>query len=185
MTSKISANSPIPKDERFEHIANKDTIFQEIDESLGKTKPTSVEYIVAKPYSGITLFGYGFNFNWCGHSAIIYTMPDGTRKAVNIVGGKDHPELVNLHTPEEYMFSRNSSQGGVFNRDFVSIRVENVPHDNIMKMDKKFQEIKDRAVTQNAKFDIIFSPVYSLMRSFFPGIAERGNCARWTSLGQG
>lgn len=187
MSSNFSASTEgkgsQSRDTRFEKIANRDTIFQEIDKSLEKSKPPAVEYLIARPHSGFTVFGYGFNFNWYGHSAVIYTMPDGTRKAFNIVGGKGHDELVNFHTPEEYMFSRNSDQGGVFNRNFISIRVEDVPPENILKMDKKFQEVKDMAVQGNAKFDIVLGPVFNFMRSFFPTMAERGNCARWTSLG--
>lgn len=171
------------KDNKFNRIANKATIFQEIDRSLERTKPPAVEYLIARPHSGITIFGYGFNFNWYGHSAVIYTMPDGTRKVFNIVGGKGHDELVNFHTPEEYMFTRNSDQGGVFNRNFISVRIEDIDSENIIKMDAKFQEIKNMAVVGNAKFDIIFGPVFNFMRRFFPTMAERGNCARWTSLG--
>lgn len=165
-----------------DEILNKSSIFEEIDKALGKTKSPAVEYLIAKPYSYFNMFGYGLNFNWYGHSAVIYTMPDGQRKVFNIVSGKDR-ELVKFHTPEDYLFTRNSNQGGIFNRDFIGIRVEDLPEKDIIIMDKKFQEIHDNAVKGLVKFDIIFGPIYNFFKNIFPNISERGNCARWSSLG--
>ena len=165
-------------------IKNKDTICEEIDRALGRSKPCSVEYLIAKPNALFSIWGYGFNINWFGHSAVIYTLPCGTRKVFNITGiNEKNPKMVTFYTPENYLFERNPDQGGIFNRDFIGIRIEDVPAENIIQMDKKFQEINDNSITGEAKFDILFGPIYNFLRNYFPSLAERGNCARWSSLG--
>lgn len=164
-------------------IANKDTFFRELDTALGKSKPASVEYIFARPHSQFTIFGIGFNPNWYGHSAIIYTMPDGTRKVFNITGiNRRNNEMVHFYTPEEYLLERNIDQGGIFNRNFIGIRIENVPNEDIIKLDKMCQQIKQDSLNQKAKYDMIFGPIYNFFKNYFPTLAERGNCARWCSL---
>ena len=165
-------------------IANKSTIFFQIDKALKRSKSCSVEYLFTKPHALVSICGFGFNVNWYGHSAVIYTMPDGTRKVFNITGinGKN-PDMVTFYTPEDYLFDRNPDQGGIFNRNFIGIRVENIPNENIIAMDTAFQEIKANSITGKAKFDIMFGPVYNTFRQIFPSLAEYGNCARWSSLG--
>jgi hypothetical protein len=165
-------------------IANKSTIFSEIDKTLGRKKPCSVEYLITKPNPLFSLLGYGFNFNWFGHSTVIYTMPCGTRKVFNITGiNRNNSQMISFYTPEDYLFDRNPDQGGIFNRDFIGIRIEDVPEANIIAMDQIFKEISDNSISGKAKFDIMFGPIYNYMRHFFPSLAERGNCARWSSLG--
>ncbi|VBB19041.1 hypothetical protein YASMINEVIRUS_1573 [Yasminevirus sp. GU-2018] len=179
----LRPKEPLTPRSSSDSVENKDEIFHEIDKALNRPGPASVEYLVARPHSGFTFFGMGFNFNWYGHGAVVYTMPDGTRKVFNIVGGKPIGGIVEQHTPEEYLFTRNSDQGGVYNREFIGIRVQNVPSESIVKMDAKFEEIKRTSEVGNAKFDIFMGPIYNTFKHFFPGMAERGNCARWASVG--
>lgn len=163
-------------------IKNIDTLFRDIDCKVNGCKPPSVEYILAKPHSSFKLFGLGFNPNLYGHSAVRYTMPDGEQKVFNITGYKNG-ELVAFHSPEKYMLTSDTDQGGLQNRAFIGIRIENLPDENLHRLDKKFQEIHDQGVKHNAKFDIVLGPIFNTLRKVFPVMAERGNCARWSSVG--
>jgi len=165
-------------------ISNCDTIFSEINTSLNRKKHPSVEYVMARPFSKFKVpFIGGLNFNWFSHSAVIYTMPDGTRKVVNIVANKAE-SIVDTHTPEEYLFTRNSDQGGIFNRNFISIRVYDISDEAIIKMDEKFKEILDRSSKRHAKYAMAFGPMFNFFKTHLPtmNITERGNCARWASV---
>jgi hypothetical protein len=165
-----------------DNIPNIETIFDEIDKSLDKSKPPAVEYIIARPYAVFNFFGIGLNLNWCGHSVVRYTMPNGESKIFNI-SGRNSDKLVTFSNPEEYIFTRKSDQGGIFNRDFIGIRIEDVPDDRIIAMDARFREIEEKSKTFDAKFDLIFSPILNTIRYVFPVLAERGNCAKWSSVG--
>jgi len=61
---------------------------------------------------------------------------------MNIVGFKTEPngEMVNFIPPDEYFFGTSKflegcEQMGVYNRNFVGVRIENYPADKIMDMD--------------------------------------------------
>jgi hypothetical protein len=166
-------------------ITNKDTILSDIDKAFGKTKPPAIEFLIARPHSAFNLFGlgYGINFNWYGHSCVVYTMPDGTRKVFNIAKKPGRKSIVEKFSPEDYLFTRMADQGGIYNRSFVGLRVENVPDEDIIKMDKKFQEIDEQSINGTAKFEVILGPIYNTFKRVFPVMAERGNCARWASSG--
>jgi len=61
----------------MDEIKNKNTILDELNESLGYKSNPSVEYLITKPYGLVKLpFGLGsINYNWFGHSALRYTTP--------------------------------------------------------------------------------------------------------------
>lgn len=164
-------------------IKNKTTIFSEINEAFERTKHPAIEYLVARPQSNFNIWGYGINFNLYGHSSVIYTMPSGERKVFNVAKKPGQKSIVEKLTPSEYLFERGSDQGGIFNRSFIGIRIEDVPDEDIVKMDRKFQEIAEQSEHGSAKFEVILGPLYNTIRRFFPVMAERGNCARWTSFG--
>jgi hypothetical protein len=166
-------------------IKNKYTVLGEINKALGRNKPPSVEFVTAKPHAAFNFLGigYGINFNWYSHSAVIYTMPNGERKVFNVLKVAGQPNIVEFMSPEQYFFERNSDQGGIWNRSFVSIRIEDVSDEAIIKMDKKFKAIQENSINGSAKFEVILGPIYNKLRNYFPKIAERGNCARWASVG--
>src|SRR5579872_2997636 len=67
-----------------EVISNKDTFFDELNQALERPTHPAVTYILAKPHARFGIMGIGINFNWYGHSAVMYTMPNGERKVFNI-----------------------------------------------------------------------------------------------------
>lgn len=66
----------------------------------------------------------------------------------------------------------------------ISIRVEELPDENILAMHEYFQQLYNQEQNQLAKFDLLLFPLYNFLRWLLPSyIAERGNCAFWTSNG--
>ena len=107
------------------------------------------------------------------------------QKVVNISGTKSD-NLVSFHTPEEYLFENTDKgdQGGIWNRNIVSVRIENVEPWQIEDMDYYFRKLyRKNRLEHRAKFSIIFSPLYNFVRWLcsFSDIAVRGNCAFYTS----
>jgi hypothetical protein len=182
-------------------ISNKDTILDEINESLGKQNP-SVEYILVKPFAMVKLpFGYGFSYNAYGHSAVRYTDPSGRDVVMNIEGKKDGVFMVQFYDANEYLYgtdsNKNGSQKGVYNRDMMGIRVEDISKENVIAMHNYFLELRDQEQKHMKKFNIIFGPIINFIGKFvsLPVIhrsptqttagrnCEYGNCAKWTSEG--
>lgn len=141
-----------------------------------------------QPFSQFKIFrGWGFGINSYGHAAVRYTMPDGTQKVMNIVGG-DGKKMVTFVDPADYLFSsEKAEQRGIFNRDIVGVRIEHVAPEKILEMDAYFRALSDRYEKQDAKFNIAFGPFFNLFRDLMPrtivDLAERGNCAMYTSKG--
>ena len=119
-------------------ISNKNTIMSEINACLGTSCNPSIEYIITLPFSLLALpYVGGINYNTFGHSAIRYTTPDGRDVVVNIAG-KDGETFIRIHDAKEYFYGTDprlcGAQRGVYNRDFVGLRVENVPAEDIKEL---------------------------------------------------
>lgn len=176
-------------------IDNKNTILGEIDEALGVKKPPAIEFIFVEPYASWDVYviqNLGLSRNPYGHAAIRYTMPDGTQKVMNIVGFKSETtEMVNFIPPEEYFFgtgkfAEGCEQMGIYNRNFVSVRIEDYPPEKIRDLDHYFEKLQRRANEKKAQFSLFSAGLWNFLREWLPfplNIAERGNCAIWTSKG--
>jgi hypothetical protein len=171
-------------------IKNKDTILQEIDTVINR-KPPSIEYIVCLPfaYCKLPLINIGINYNIYGHSALRYRLPkdDGTYEDIVMnIQGKSKPNLnkmVHFYSTQDYLFSAESEQGGIYNRNMLSVAYHDVPEEKIKEMHKYFQELDSKSLTGNKKFDIILGPIWNNIGYIFPNVIERGNCTKWTSEG--
>ena len=172
-------------------ISNKDTILNEINYALvnnGESNP-SVEYLITKPFGLINLpFGLGsFNFNWFGHSALRYTTPDGKDIVVNIEAKEKDKNFIQTYDAKEYLFGTNSKtsgpQRGIYQRDIVGLRVENVDPENIKKMHNYIESIRQSNENKSGekRFNIVLGPILNMVKNIFPNFPEYGNCARWTS----
>lgn len=119
-------------------ISNKCTILSEIDDVLEKKSP-SVEYILCKPFAYIKLpFGFGFNFNSYGHSAVRYTDSDNNDIVMNIEGKVEGKPMVQFYKASDYFYGTDpnkhgSQKGAMYNRDMVGIRIENVDPNDVKK----------------------------------------------------
>jgi len=169
----------------------KSTILSEIDKLLGRSKPPAIEYIFVEPAAMwkiplITdLFGIALSRNPYGHSALRYTKSNGEQVLMNICGLPGE-EMVTFLKPDDYLYSTTGTneQGGVYNRNMVSVRVEDWPADRIDDLDYYFHKLQRREHRKEALFSLALSPIYYFISSLLPiAIAERGNCALWTSRG--
>jgi len=95
--------------------------------------------------------------------------------------------MVNFLKAEDYLFGtshfeKGGSQGGIYNRNIISVRVENVSRQQILDMDYFYHKLKRN---QNvAKFSLVFGLLWNWTAGWLPiDVAERGNCAYWTSKG--
>eukprot|EP01104_Vermistella_antarctica_P011585 TRINITY_DN3250_c0_g1_i1.p1 TRINITY_DN3250_c0_g1~~TRINITY_DN3250_c0_g1_i1.p1 ORF type:complete len:435 (-),score=87.15 TRINITY_DN3250_c0_g1_i1:96-1295(-) len=181
--------------ERGPEVSNRNDVLREVDRALGRTSPPAVEYLFVRPFSSfrIPFTNIGIGYNFYGHSAVRYRLPNGEEKIMNIVG-KDCElggKIVTFVDPSDYLFSthfhskQTSSQMGLYNRSIVSVRVEEAADEDILKMHEYFVGLEKRSEDSDAKFDMVFGPLYNFVRAHtrIPGVVERGNCARYTSKG--
>ncbi|KAL6075885.1 Transmembrane protein [Balamuthia mandrillaris] len=172
-------------------VSNKTTVLREVDAVLGRDKPPAVEFIFVEPYSDFAfpiIGGYGLSRNPYGHAAVRYTLPWGEEVVMNIVGLPGQT-MVNFLRPEEYFFGTKSweegaEQGGIYNRNMATVRIEEWPAEQILDMHNYFQKLQRKGFQKTAKFSLLLSPLYNGLASWLPWrLAERGNCARFTSAG--
>lgn len=167
-----------------EEILNKCSILSNIDHFLGYHNPPDVEYIYVEPYLNYASKNIYLTANPYGHSVVRYTLPDTKEQLVmNIVGLAEH-ELVNFLHPEDFFFSTNfdtkigNEQGGIYNRNFVSMRIQRVPPEKILAMHQYFLDLHLRSHKKWADYNILLGPLLNRASS-----VSYGNCAHWSSQG--
>jgi hypothetical protein len=125
--------------------------------------------------------------NCAGNGALLARLPSPLRLLMFV-------SLFVLHSnqwtePAVYLFSTkfkgqgNGEQRGLYNRAMVSVRVEELPAENILKMHQYFSNLEDESRAKRAKFHIALGPIFNWLNNFLPSVlrfSERGNCARWT-----
>lgn len=173
-------------------ISNYDTILNEVDIVTNRSPP-DVEYIVSLPfaYYGFSLFGIklGFSYNHYGHSAIRYRRINEEGEIEDIVRnieGYRPPNLnslVKTYNSKEYIAGMSSQQGGLYNRNMLTVGYHDVEPENIEKMHKYFNHLEEKSLTGHKKFDILLGPIINRIAYLFPTFIERGNCTKWISEG--
>ncbi len=157
-------------------VSNAKTIWGDIDSALGRKKPPALEYIFVEPYSSIPLpFGMALSPNSFGHALVKYTLPTtGEQKVMNICGGSKFSTIVQFTSPEDYFFSTsysgtvpgvdqsNSEQRGLYNREMISVRVEDLPPERILAMHEYFVSLQDQSKSKRAYFNIAFGTCYAV-----------------------
>ncbi len=170
-------------------IDNKDEILSLINVALGK-KPDEnpcIEYIITQPYGLITLpFGLGsINYNWFGHSALRYRNPDDGRDVVvNVEAKVDGKNFLQMYDAKEYFYGTDpetcGQQKGIYHRDYVTIRIENIDQESLQRMHQHILKLMDQD-RKESRFNILLGPVLNALALIYPNFPEYGNCARWTS----
>jgi hypothetical protein len=171
-------------------ISNKDTILDEIDTTIDRKRP-KVEYIVCLPYTQfkIPFLGWGACYNFYGHSAVRYQLPqgDGTYKdTIMNVEAKQEPNLNNMlkfYDTSDYLFEMDTPIGGIYTRSILTVGYDDVPDENILKMHEYYESIHEKSLTGHTQFDIVLGPIWNIFSRIFPVLSERGNCTKWTSEG--
>mmetsp|Transcript_30504 Transcript_30504/g.42083 ORF Transcript_30504/g.42083 Transcript_30504/m.42083 type:complete len:350 (-) Transcript_30504:46-1095(-) len=143
-----------------------------------KNKPPAVEYIFVEPFGA-----YGVvSTNPYGHAAVRYTL-GGEQKVFNIVGfGGVH--MVTFIHPNDYLFGtcgwkEGNEAGGIYNRTFHGLRIENVHEEKIEIMDAYFRALEQDARSHQATYSMVTGQI----ANFFSGTQYEGNCASWSSKG--
>lgn len=121
-------------------IANKASVLHEVDRALNPDdpRPPDVEVLLADhlAYTGNPLSrALHHNLIALGHLLVRYTTSDGKQWVMNILGGDALDRggrMVNFGRPEDYLYGTAAydgwcQQGGVYNRDFVGVRIERAP----------------------------------------------------------
>ncbi|AYV81009.1 MAG: hypothetical protein Harvfovirus13_15 [Harvfovirus sp.] len=171
-------------------------VFPELNKKLLIPGRGFVEYIFTKPdwqvklKSPLAIFGsYATSHqNPYGHGLIRYGN-DTLDTVMNISGKGD--KLVNFFDPETYFFVPpkdkycGNPQGGIFKRSFVTLRIDNLSPEIIQNLHEYFLNLQIRNERNQAGFTLIAHIFTNMFRKLFKsaGIAEKGNCAYWTSKG--
>lgn len=167
-----------------------DDLMKKIDSEVNSPSDRCVEYIFTKPK-----WSYFFKFlvndsqsamNPYGHSALRYVDPDTGEDTVMNVCGLKGKKLINFIPAHEYLFTdifhEGNEQGGVFNRSFLGVRVENVDKEKIRELHKYFKELQVKQDKGEIRFFLLpFSFLNPIRRLL--GRPMVGNCSHWTSLG--
>jgi len=170
-----------------EEVENKHTILDEIDQVLGKKSPPALEYIYVesnfKALFSEAIFPFynsGSAANPYGHSALRYTLKDGSSWVANI-SGSPNSQLLTLSKANNYIFGRSEEQGGVYQRAMRGFRIENVPPEGIEKVHNFFLEVQRREKEGTAKYALVWGNTIPLINKL--SSVENGNCSYWVSCG--
>ena len=161
-----------------------------IDSELEAEGDQCVEYIFTKPKWSLFLkFLFSdmqSSVNPYGHSAIRYIDPDTGEDTVMNVCGQKGKKLINFIPTHEYLFTdvfhEGNEQGGVFNRSFLGVRIENVPKEKMRELHNTYKELLEKQDKGEIKFFLLplsfFNPIRRLL-----GLPMVGNCSHWTTIG--
>ncbi|KAL6069790.1 hypothetical protein QOT17_007361 [Balamuthia mandrillaris] len=167
-----------------EEISNKATVLAELDKLLNpEGKPPALELIFAEPYAAMNL-GFGFSTNPYGHLAVRYTIPKTGESVVMNVRGFGGGEMVNFVKPEDYFFGTNdwdggNEQGAIYNRAFVSARVERLSDGALEKLHTFFSGLAEQWKSKNVSYSMLGGAI----KNWYRGEKKHGNCAYWVAMG--
>lgn len=173
-------------------IDNIDTILDDIDEIACKlhnkeSRRPDVEVILARPYSRYNVgWGFGIDFNLWGHTAVRYRNPDTGEDLIFNIDARKQGEMGQFYQPKEYFYgtdpAKNGEQKGVYNRPFMSIRIEYVSDESLRKLHQHYKSVEKGSQEGTKKFNMIAGPILRFVRKF-ADIPEYGNCAEWATMG--
>ena len=94
--------------------------------------------------------------------------------------------LINFFDADQYLFSDEKMPGngqcGVFNRSFLSIRIENVDPEQIQRLHQHFVTLQQQSLNGEIKYGMMLYFMTNPFRRLF-GLSKKGNCSYWTGLG--
>jgi len=176
-------------------IENKGEVLDEVDRLLGVTKPPDLEIVFVEHTMRKENLGkiHQENLGRFGHAAIKYRLRNGEQYVMNISAPADHPTLVNFIDPAEYFFGidfdkgNGAVQGGIYNRSFCGLRIENCKARSIEALHMYYQALhaKERDL-KTAQFLLVGSRWKNFLRKIFPwndSLEEYGNCTHWAANG--
>ncbi|KAL3914390.1 MAG: hypothetical protein SGARI_000149 [Bacillariaceae sp.] len=143
-------------------LANKDGILQDVNKALGVSKPPDIEILLAdhicSKHSKLSTWIHLHLIRF-GHVAIKYRTSDGKEQVMNINGdfsSDPDAKMVYFIDPATYLFGTDpvlSPQGGVYNRPFVGVRIENVADGATDAMHAYFQALDQASAIETKTKD--------------------------------
>lgn len=194
-------------------LRNRKEILPRVDAALGRAGPPAIEYILAAAVRGSDAVPLPKRFlgNPCGHAFVAYTLPSspdcegiehiplelrGKRICMNIVnpGHAQNPSeihVVNFLELEDMLFgigdtdgACGSEQGGVYNRGFTGLRIEEVADADILAMHHTFMSLAAQGNAGRLSFSITGGQMRGLAQHFLSiGNQVLGNCSVYSSAG--
>lgn len=172
---------------KFRTVTNHNSIIPQIDNRLTDEPNRTVEYIFTKPAWKLIfskqIFQFHSSINPYGHAGIRYYNPYNGK---SIVMNVSNSPLINFFDSDKYLFTDDKMPGngqcGVFNRSFLSIRIENVDLERIKKLHEFYLNLQHESLKPSIKYGMILYPLTNPIRRLF-GFPIKGNCSYWTGLG--
>ena len=152
-----------------------------------------------------------FRGNPMGHALVAYRLPDGPvegydhvapelrgqRVVMNVAnpahlaGVQGATRIINFLSLEDMLFSAGSDdgscgseQGGVFNRHFTGLRIEELPDADVLAMHHAFLSLASQQRTGRLSFSITGGQLRGGIRRLLNvGNRALGNCSVWTAAG--
>jgi len=92
--------------------------------------------------------------------------------------------MVNFLDPVEYLygtgdFDNGAEQGGIYNRHMISVRLEEWPAERILELHNYYLNLEERTQTKQAKFSLLFSPLYNLLARLMPDVRKSSRKSLW------
>lgn len=167
-------------------MANKGTVLGELDRLLNKGEPPDLELIFILPFPNRTLFGKPLAYtNPFGHVALRYRLAPSQETVVVNVIGFESPQMVNFVKPEDFFFGTHgwhvgNEQGGIYNRNFVSLRIERVSAWQLQELHTFFLDLHMR--WKEGQVHYVFG-LDGKLRNIMSQQFKCGNCSDWIGYG--
>lgn len=83
--------------------------------------------------------------------------------------------MVTFLEPADYLYGTDfslASQGGVYNRTMVSIRLEELPEESVLALHKYYQNLRHRGANKDAKFSLFMFPFWNWLARIVPVVRD-------------
>ena len=163
-------------------IANKASILSDVDDALTGGRPPDLEVLLADHLTAVDSPAAEWAhtlFLRYGHVSVRYTTSDGRQRVMNILGGVEGADMVNMVEPSDYLYGTHgwetwAQQGGVYNRDFVGVRVERCAPGAIDALHAYYEALNKRSHIEDggATFQLVDARLSTLAAQLPPPLGR-------------
>ena len=163
-------------------IANKASILSDVDDALTGGRPPDLEVLLADHLTAVDSPAAEWAhtlFLRYGHVSVRYTTSDGRQRVMNILGGVEGADMVNMVDPSDYLYGTHgwetyAQQGGAYNRDFVGVRVERCAPGAIDALHAYYEALNKRSHIEDggAQFQLVDARLSTLAAQLPPPLGR-------------
>ena len=163
-------------------IANKASILSDVDDALTGGRPPDLEVLLADHLTAVDSPAAEWAhtlFLRYGHVSVRYTTSDGRQRVMNILGGVEGADMVNMVEPSDYLYGTHgwdtyAQQGGAYNRDFVGVRVERCAPGAIDALHAYYEALNKRSHIEDggATFQLVDARLSTLAAQLPPPLGR-------------